>query len=137
MNISQEVSEPGDDKTVGGVQYPSFRERKVDTTLSVAHGQTLVIGGLMRERGQKGISGVPFLSKIPGIGFLFGADSEEYTKTELILLITPRVIVNSEDVDLITEDFKRKIDHIRQKNKQMTEPLSYLTPAILPTTACL
>ncbi len=115
MDIAQEVSEEGGEKTVGDKVYPSFRERKVTTTLTVKHGQTIVIGGLMREQSKKGVNGVPVLSEIPIIGFLFGKDKTELVKAELILLITPRVIVNSDDVDVITEEFREKVSGMRKK----------------------
>ncbi len=115
MDISQEVSEEGADKTVGGKVYPSFRERKVDTSLTVKHGQTIIIGGLMREQTEVGVNGVPYLSKIPVIGFLFGKDKNEVKKTELILLITPRVIVSSDDVDSISEEFRQKVADMKER----------------------
>jgi len=109
MEISQEVSDEGSGKNVGGKEYPSFRERKVITSLTVRDGQTIVMGGLMREKEDNVNSGVPILSDLPIIGFLFGKKKKERVKTELILLITPRVIVNLEDVDMITEDFKARV----------------------------
>ncbi len=117
MDINQEVSEQGEGVSVGGKDYPSFRERRVSTSLTVKHGQTIVIGGLMREKETKSTSGVPILSDIPWIGFIFGKKSNEYVKTELILLITPRVIVDLEDVDEVTHEFKAKVDHIRNQNR--------------------
>ncbi len=122
MDMAQEVSEVGDDKTVAGKIYPTFRERKVTTTLTVKHGQTIVIGGLMREQSKKGINGVPFLSQIPFIGFLFGKDETQSVKTELILLITPRVIVNSDDVDVITDEFRQKVSDMRERIANSASP---------------
>ncbi|MEZ4527547.1 MAG: hypothetical protein R2941_16625, partial [Desulfobacterales bacterium] len=122
MDITQEVSEEGTEKTVGDKKYPSFRERTVTTALTVKHGQTIVIGGLMREQSEKGVNGVPFLSQIPVIGFLFGKDKIESVKTELILMITPRVIVNSDDVDIITEEFRQKVSDIRERIVNSAKP---------------
>jgi len=109
MELSQEVSEQSDPVPVGGELMPSFFQRRVDTTLTVKHNQTIVIGGLIRESKSKGTSGVPVLSPIPGIGFLFGKKTDALEKNELIILITPRVINTLEDVDAVTEEFKRKV----------------------------
>jgi general secretion pathway protein D len=119
MEVSQEVSEQGEGVNVGDKSYPSFRERSVSTTLTVRHSQTIVIGGLMREKKTKTVSGVPMLSRLPGIGFLFGKDAEERSKTELILLITPRVIISLEDVNAVTEEFTSRVDYIRGQNQKM------------------
>ena len=112
MDISQEVSEEGAGKNVGGVEYPSFRQRKVDTSLTVGDGQTIVLGGLMREKEEEGRSGVPFFSSLPVVGFLFGKDTKERVKVDLMLFITPRVIVNLSDVDAITQEFQQKVSKL-------------------------
>jgi general secretion pathway protein D len=108
MDISQEVSEQAGDVTVGDQTYPSFFKRTVKTNLTVGHDQTIVIGGLIRENQSHGKSGVPFLTKIPLIGYLFGRNTLSNNKTELIVMITPRVIVNLGDVDAVTEDFSKR-----------------------------
>lgn len=115
MEINQEVSESGGGVDVGGKVYPSFRQRSVTTTLTVKHGQTIVIGGLITEKDEGGKGGVPFLSDIPILGYLFGKTKNEFNKTELVLLITPRVIVNLEEIDAVTEDFKNKVTNARKK----------------------
>jgi general secretion pathway protein D len=112
MDISQEVSEEGAGKNVGGVEYPSFRQRRVDTSLTVGDGQTIVLGGLMREKEEEGRSGVPFFSSLPVVGFLFGKDTKERVKVDLMLFITPRVIVNLSDVDAITQEFQQKVSKL-------------------------
>lgn len=109
MDISQEVSEQAGNVVVGGTTYPSFFNRNVNTTLTVGHNQTIAIGGLMRENKSKGMAGVPGISKIPIIGHLFGTQSQSSSKSELIILITPRVIVNLNDVDAVTSNFKAKV----------------------------
>ena len=112
MDISQEVSEEGAGKSVGGVEYPSFRQRRVDTSLTVGDGQTIVMGGLMREKEEEGRSGVPFFSSLPVVGFLFGKETTERVKVDLMLFITPRVIVNLSDVDAITQEFQQKVSKL-------------------------
>jgi general secretion pathway protein D len=112
MDISQEVSETGEGQNVGGATYPSFRQRRVNTSLTVGNGQTIVMGGLMREKEQEIDSGVPFFSSIPILGFLFGKESKTREKTDLMLFITPRVIVDLSDVDAITQEFKQKVNQL-------------------------
>ncbi len=113
MELQQEVSEQGGGVEVGGQNFPSFRERSVNTTLTVKNGQTIIMGGLMTEREEKGNSGVPFFSKLPVIGFLFGRDTKEFSKNELILLITPQVINTLDEVDSVTEEFQKRIKEVQ------------------------
>lgn len=109
MEISQEVSSSAGGVSVGGKEYPSFRQRSVKTTLTVGHQQTIVMGGLIEESQEDNESGVPFLRKIPFLKYLAGSHSDTSSRSELVLSITPHVIVSLEDVEAITRDFKKKI----------------------------
>ncbi|MEA3486898.1 MAG: secretin N-terminal domain-containing protein, partial [Thermodesulfobacteriota bacterium] len=115
MDISQEVSEQSTSVSVAGKDYPSFYKRSVQTTLTVKHGQTLVIGGLIKETESDSMAGVPCLIGIPFIRYLFGKDKQGTSKTEMIVMITPRVIVNLEDVDAVTEEFKEKVSRVKER----------------------
>ncbi|WP_027358796.1 type II secretion system secretin GspD [Desulforegula conservatrix] len=112
MKVNQEVSSQGNGAIAGGKEYASFKKRSVVTDLTVANNQTIVIGGLMREERNNSNAGTPVLSNLPLIGFLFGKQSDSLTKTELVILITPRVINSSESVDKMTENFRKKIETV-------------------------
>ena len=109
MDINQEISEQASNVSVGGEDYPSFFKRNTETTLTVQSGQTIVIGGLIRETKSDGASGMPWFSNLPVLGFLFGKTSDSINKTELIILISPYVIDSPDDVDAITQEFTRKV----------------------------
>jgi len=113
MDISQEVSDPLGNYKVGGRDYPGFTKRSVNTTLTVKHGQTLVIGGLIKETKSDSAGGVPCLIKVPVLRFLSGSETKEIHKKELIIMITPRVVQNLEDVDAVTEEFKKKVKSVK------------------------
>lgn len=112
MKINQEVSSQGDGAIAGDKKYASFKQRSVSTELTVSNNQTIVIGGLMKEERGDSTSGVPILSELPLIGFLFGKLSTSVTKTEMVLLITPRVINSTESIDRMTENFRKKLEHV-------------------------
>ena len=69
MEINQEVSQLST-KTIEGINSPIFSQRVAETTLSVADGQTIVIGGLIQQSRSNGYSGVPWLGRIPGLRYL-------------------------------------------------------------------
>lgn len=112
LELSHELSETADAVSVGGRTYPSFKKRSVSTSLTVGHEQTIVIGGLISKNISKTDSGVPVLRRIPLLGYLFGRRTDKETKKELIIMITPRVIVNLNDVDEVTNEFKAKVTNI-------------------------
>lgn len=114
MVIKQEVSDQSQNVQVGDTTYPSFFKRSVDTTLTVRHGQTIVIGGLIKQTKSDGVSGVPGLVRIPVLRWLFGKEQRSSDKSELILLITPHVITSLTDIDAVTEEFKAKVGTLTQ-----------------------
>jgi general secretion pathway protein D len=114
MEIKQQVSEPGNlvevgSSSSGAVSARDFLERSVTSKVVVKDGQTLVLGGLIRERGSEEQSGIPVLYKIPVLGALFGQTVQDQNRTELVVLITPRVVQNSLEAGQVTEEIKRKM----------------------------
>ena len=91
---------------------PLFR-RQAKTTVVVKDKQTLVIGGMIRESKGGDRSGIPFLYKLPIIGWLFGANAKSTSKTELLILLTPHVVASDKEARLITEDYKKRIRDLK------------------------
>jgi general secretion pathway protein D len=111
MEIKQEVIDVGSpDPSVDNQR--SFLQRSVSSKVVVKSGQTLVLGGLIRDNRTDVKSGFPILYKIPVLGALFGSTTEEMDRTELIVLITPRVVENSQEASQVTEEIKRKMQQI-------------------------
>ncbi|MBN1830318.1 MAG: hypothetical protein JW884_14395 [Deltaproteobacteria bacterium] len=121
MDIKQEVSETSANVSVGGKDYPSFFKRAVNTTLTVKHGQTLVIGGLIKETKSDDAKGLPCLINIPVLRYLAGKEKKGTDKTELIIMITPRVIASVDDVDAVTEEFKSKVSNISKQFEAVSD----------------
>ncbi len=114
LKISQEISNMKSE-TVGGIDSPVFSSRKAKTTAIVQDGHTLVIGGLIKESIRSKQKGVPYLSSIPIIGFLFGNTSDDVIRTELLIMVTPHIITYPEDAKAITEEYKNRVRHIRKR----------------------
>jgi type II secretory pathway component GspD/PulD (secretin) len=86
---------------------PIVDVRETNTMVSVADGQTVVIGGLMQERTQEVVSSVPFLGDIPFIGALFRNVEQKKRKTELVILITPRIVPPASLAGMGDDDVRR------------------------------
>jgi len=71
---------------------PGFRSRKTNTTITVAAGQSFVIGGLIQDNLRSSINKVPLLGDIPVIGSLFRSTSYEKDQSELAILVTPTFV---------------------------------------------
>lgn len=77
---------------VDGLQIPALTVRRVDTTVELASGQSLVIGGLLQQTSREAIDKFPGLGDIPVLGTLFTSSSYQNNETELIVTVTPYVV---------------------------------------------
>jgi general secretion pathway protein D len=121
MDISEEVSNYEGDMPVGRQSntaqslYPVFSKRVVKTTLTVGHGQTIAIGGLIRDREKETTTGLPCLIDVPVVKYLTGSWEKKTEKIELIVLITPRVVDDMDDVEAMTNEFKQKVQSVMKQ----------------------
>jgi general secretion pathway protein D len=131
LDVKQEVNDVGD--AVPPTNSPEFRKREAETSVVLLNNQTLVLGGLIQTRRSLVKTGIPFLNKIPVFGFLFGNTTEEIQKTELILLITPRVVGTALDAARITDQMRGLTPELRDsiKDKQFPYP-SFKPPTPAP-----
>ncbi len=112
LDIAQEVSDAlplSAAQKAGGIQSPTIEQRKISTSIAVQDGETVTLGGLIKNEVQKGRSTVPILGSIPVLGHLFGDTTGDLIRTELIVLLTPHVVRTPVDARAITEELKRKM----------------------------
>lgn len=108
LDILQEFSIPGS-INAALANSPTVSKRSAKTQVSVQSGETMVLGGLISERSSNGSGGLPLLSSIPVLGGLFGTTDRSTSKTELIVLITPRVAHNSGQGKLLSDELQKKM----------------------------
>ena len=107
LELTQEVSDLS--KSTGVGDSPIVDIRRISTSVVAAHGQTVALGGLMRE--QKGVieRKVPLLGDIPLIGNLFKDTENTNDRTELLILVTPTILTKTDDATKITDELKKEI----------------------------
>jgi general secretion pathway protein D len=111
MEVSQEVSDVVASPVTTQVtnQTPTISKRKVETTVSVQGGETVALGGLIRDSRTDTSSGVPFLSRLPLIGWLFGVKTNDAVRTEVLVLITPRVVGSTDQARQVTQELRSRL----------------------------
>jgi general secretion pathway protein D len=115
MELNQEVTNVGEIDDATGQR--SFLQRTINSKVAIQSGKTIVLGGLILESDSTGKSGIPILHKLPVLGPLFGSTTNEFGRTELIVLITPRVIDSSGEAEKVTSELRRRM----QQTVPMTE----------------
>jgi general secretion pathway protein D len=121
LDVKQEFNEVGENEPPP-INSPRFRKREAETSVVLLSNQTLVMGGLIQNRRTNIRVGVPWFSRIPIIGYLFGSVQERIEKTELLLLITPRAIGTALDAARVTEEMRRVTPEIEQSIRQAPRP---------------
>ena len=131
LEVNQEVSVPDPGSTSANNPNPSVNSRSAQTTVVVASGESIVLGGLIREDNGRATAGLPLLSKIPILGAAFGTQSFTKRRTELVLIITPRIVSDTTQAREVTEEFRRKLPGLEGILPKLTEPPA--PAAALPT----
>ncbi|BAO43428.1 type II secretion system secretin GspD [Thiolapillus brandeum] len=113
MEVTQEVSAVAD--TEIQTNQPTIQTREINSTVAVQSGQTVVLGGLIRDKRTNSEGGVPFIYKVPVLGALFGETENGNERVELVIVLTPRVITSAEDALRITRDFRTRMQGLKQE----------------------
>jgi general secretion pathway protein D len=121
MEISQEVSNVSvaTTNTQSQQDSPTINQRKVESTVSVQGGETVALGGLITDRRENASQGLPFLSRLPVIGWLFGTKSDSAARTELLVLITPRVVGNTDQARQVTQELRSRLRAIAPLDQRL------------------
>ncbi|MGD9984398.1 MAG: type II secretion system secretin GspD [Porticoccaceae bacterium] len=105
MDINQDVTDVGPLDAATGQR--SFLQRAIASRVAVRSGETVVLGGLIRDNTSRGKSGLPWLQDIPVLGGLFRTTSRSNNRTELVVLITPRALQNDEQLRAVSDEMRR------------------------------
>lgn len=108
LEVNQEVSVPSNETTASNPN-PNVNSRSAQTTVVVASGESVVLGGLISEDKGRTSQGIPLLSKIPILGAAFGTQGYRNSRTELVLVITPRIVSDTTQAREVTEELRRKL----------------------------
>ncbi len=114
LDLTQEVSTFTTIKLYVDSTEIILNKTETTTSLVVQDGQTIIIGGLIRDDSSFSRTGIPFLTKVPLIGWLFGNTEDDKSRAELIILLTPYVVKDQKAAREVTSDF---IDRMSESSK--------------------
>lgn len=110
MEIAQKIENVNGTQTIddgsGQNEWPIVASREMNASVSVRSGETIILGGLVENDSTNDKNGIPFLNKIPYLGFLFGSASDNTRRAEIVVFITPYVLDSPEEIE--TESARRK-----------------------------
>jgi general secretion pathway protein D len=108
LDIDQQVSEPTT-TTTSQIQSPTITQRRIVTSVVVQDGETIALGGLILDNQNNARSGIPVLSNIPVVGALFRTDTRKNARTELLVLLSPKIVRNAKEARDMTDDLRDRM----------------------------
>jgi general secretion pathway protein D len=115
LSLNQEVS-ASVPTTTSSINSPTIQQRKISTSIAVQDGQTIALGGLIKDSRTRTRTGIPWLMDVPILGTLFRLSNDEVDRTELIVLITPHVISDPLGGKAITDELRYQLPLIRESS---------------------
>ncbi|OLB48545.1 MAG: type II secretion system protein GspD [Candidatus Rokubacteria bacterium 13_2_20CM_2_70_11] len=116
LDVKQEVNAIGNPVQPTG--SPEIIKREAETSVVLLNNTTLVLGGLIQDQVTINDRGIPFLKDIPILRFLFGFKERRLDKTELLMLITPRVLGTAGDAAKLTDEMRRATPELERAIKR-------------------
>ena len=136
LDISQEVSDVSPTST-SNLDSPTIQQRKISTSVAVQDGDTIALGGLIKNEVTKTRSTIPILGDIPILGHLFGDTGNILVRTELVVLLTPRVVRTPVDADAITQELRDKMHMAPPPPPPSADPPPRPSPWLVTATAAM
>jgi len=127
MDVSQEVSDVVE-TTTSTIDSPTIQQRSISSSVAVQTGETIALGGLIRDRQQDAVSGVPLLKDIPIFGNLFKTTDRAASRTELLVLITPRVVRDPAEAREVTRELRQRLSGIEDLQRRVRRGYGFSAP---------
>ncbi|MFL6796074.1 MAG: type II secretion system secretin GspD [Xanthobacteraceae bacterium] len=108
LDIEQEISNIAPNANAETLT-PTVSQRRIKSSIAVATGQAVLLGGLISDRQERGRSGIPILEELPGVGDAFSKNTRTTHRTELIIFIQPQIIRDSVDAYKVAEELRAKL----------------------------
>ncbi len=121
LDVSQELSKATENLT-SAISSPTIQNRKVETTLSLKDGASVLIAGIIRDDNSYDSSGIPYLKDIPWLGYLFSSKGRSHDKSEIVIMITPYIMEDDDDVESISDAFRDQYSFNQKPNTALQKP---------------
>ncbi len=127
MDIAQQVTDVGEIDQATGQR--NFLTRQIQSRVAVRSGEPVVMGGMIRDNETRGSSGVPGLADIPVLGALFSTKTNTRARTELLVLLTPRVLENDDELRAASTEMRQRMRTMSLDNTAFPPPGDLVAPA--------
>ncbi len=135
MKLSLEISSVTSRTNIGGIDQPIIGQRKIDHEIRLKEGEVNILGGIFEDQDIKNLSGLPGLSQVPLLKYLFSSNSTERVENEIIFVLVPHIV----RAQVLTDLNLRAIDigsagsvGLRRRSRAATSGAAAPRPAVQP-----
>ncbi|WP_246801592.1 type II secretion system secretin GspD [Bradyrhizobium genosp. L] len=130
LEIEQEVSNVVNPAGASAQNLtPTISQRRIHSTVATSSGQTVLLGGLIKEDDERTVSGLPGLNEIKYLGDLLSQKSDSKTRSEIIVFVTTKIVRNPHDAQVVAEEFRERLDSMRRAPTIVEAPAAATPPA--------
>jgi general secretion pathway protein D len=117
LEIEQEVSDVKP-TTSSTIDSPTIQQRRIKTTVAVQNGGSVMLAGMMQDRATRQNEQIPLIGEIPMVGNLFKNKTDNISRTELLIAITPHVVTDDRQMDMIAAEFRDRLNLSTRPQRQ-------------------
>ena len=118
LMINQELSGI-DSNNTSNQSTPAFSQQVVQTQITVQDGDTIAIGGTIQDSVSNTVTGIPGLDRLPFLGGLFGVKGRNHTRSEMIIFMTPHIILDESGLIEASDELKTRVKMLRKTIKNL------------------
>ncbi len=118
LEIKQELSQAVN-TTSSKIESPTITQRTVETAMTIANGQTMVIGGLIQERKEDSLDSLPFINKIPFLNRLAGNTNANVERTEVLVMVTGHIVNEHSPVEDMIKRYNDAVKSLNDFDKRL------------------
>lgn len=114
LDIVQTLSSAIKNTTSATIDSPEITKREIETSMTVAHGRTMIIGGLIQEKRNDDLQSVPFVNDIPFLRRLFGSTEAKIERSEILVLITGYIVNEKSEVEELIKRYNEALTTLNE-----------------------
>jgi len=120
FEISQEISEAVTN-TYSTIDSPMFSKRKIESTMTIANGRSMILGGLIQEKRKEDLNSLPIIAEIPFINSLLGKTDNSVERTEVLMMITGFIIDERSPVEDMLNRYNESVRELNSFENELDE----------------
>jgi general secretion pathway protein D len=129
LEIEQEISNVVNSSGSGAQNLtPTISQRRIHSTVGTSSGQTVLLGGLIKEDDERTVAGIPGLNQVKYLGDLLSQKTDNKSRSEIIVFVTTKLVRNSHDAQVVAEKFRERLDTMRRTPTSFDAPAAARAP---------